>query len=94
MIFKTRNLFYVFLQIFSFFFQIKFLYCDKMSSAPVTEMTTIPTEMIKDPSEIETENSIRKFDLRILRDAFVNCIQSDNTLLLGEYIRAYEELCM
>lgn len=35
-----------------------------------------------------------RFDLKIVRDAFVNCIQSDNTLLLREYIRAYEELCV
>jgi len=50
----------------------------------------IPSERIIDSSEIQTH----RFDLKILRDAFVNCIQSDKTLLLSEYIRAYEELCV
>jgi len=45
-------------------------------------------------TDIETANHIREFDLRIVRNAFVNCIQPDNTLLLKEYIRAYEELCV
>jgi hypothetical protein len=63
-----------------------------MASAPITQShmeTTTST-----PSEIPPNNHQRQFDLKIVRDAFVNCIQSDNTLLLHEYIRAYEELCM
>jgi hypothetical protein len=63
-----------------------------MASAPITQShmeTTTNTS-----SEIPTNNHSRQFDLKIVRDAFVNCIQEDNTLLLHEYIRAYEELCM
>jgi len=68
-----------------------------MASVPITERATnmiTSTEMITDSSEIERNNSSRKFDLKILRDAFVDCIQPDRTLLLSEYIRAYEELCV
>ncbi len=68
-----------------------------MSFVPVTEIAmdiTPSSETTIDSTEVETENSRCKFDLKILRDAFVNCIQPDNTLLLGEYIRAYEELCV
>ncbi len=68
-----------------------------MASVPITERATnmiTSTEMITDSSEIERNNSSRKFDLKILRDAFVDCIQPDGTLLLSEYIRAYDELCV
>ncbi len=65
-----------------------------MSCAPDTQMTTNISEPIIDSSEVQSEKSSHKFDLKILRDAFVNCVQEDNTLLLGEYIRAYEELCV
>jgi hypothetical protein len=65
-----------------------------MSSAPATQMATNISEPIIEPSEIPSGKSSHKFDLKILRDAFVNCIQADKTLLLSEYIRAYEELCV
>ena len=68
-----------------------------MSSAPATQMATnmiTPSETIINSPDIQTNNSIHQFDLKIVRDAFVNCIQPDNTLLLREYIRAYEELCV
>lgn len=83
--------------------------CDNlitMSTLPVADIPTaneiIPdssdtekaNEIIPDSSDTEKENSIRKFDLKILRDSFVNCIQSENTLLISEYVRAYEELCV
>jgi hypothetical protein len=86
--------------LFFFYFQIDFytvIELISMASAPITERTTnmiTSTEMITDSSEIETNNSTRKFNLKILRDAFMDCIQPDNTLLLGEYIRAYDELCV
>ena len=63
-----------------------------MASAPITE-SHIDTNTTS-PSEIQTTHHIRQFDLKIVRDAFVNCIQPDNTLLLHEYIRAYDELCV
>jgi hypothetical protein len=68
-----------------------------MSSASATKiaMNTIPSsETTIKSSEIQTQNSTPKFDLKTLRDAFMNCIQPDNTLLLREYVRAYEELCV
>jgi hypothetical protein len=64
-----------------------------MASAPITE-NYIDTNTTSSPSENQTTNHARQFDLKIVRDAFVNCIQPDNTLLLHEYIRAYDELCM
>lgn len=63
-----------------------------MASAPITENHVNTTTST--PTEIPTANHTRQFDLKIVRDAFVNCIQSDNTLLLREYVRAYEELCL
>ncbi len=67
-----------------------------MASAPATQThmdtnSTTTFESILNSSEIQTTH---RFDLKIVRDAFVNCIQPDNTLLLREYIRAYEELCV
>lgn len=50
------------------------------------------SEKIINPSEVQLKSSTNKFDLKIVRDAFVNCIQPDNGLLLSQYIRAYEEL--
>jgi len=63
-----------------------------MASAPITE--TRRDTNTTPPAEIHTNNYTRQFDLKIVRDSFVNCIQPDNTLLLREYIRAYEELCV
>jgi hypothetical protein len=62
-----------------------------MASAPITQnhMDTNTTTTSELP-----ENHTHQFDLKIVRDAFVNCIQPDNTLLLREYVRAYEELCV
>ncbi len=63
-----------------------------MASAPITEShieTNTSTQM-----DIPTSHHPRQFDLKIVRDSFVNCIQPDNTLRLREYIRAYEELCL
>lgn len=68
-----------------------------MSTTPVTDITaniTAANEIITDSTNIGTDKSSKKFDLKILRDSFVNCIQEDNTLLLSEYTRAYEELCV
>ncbi len=65
-----------------------------MSSAPATQMATNLSEPIINSSEVQSNNAQHKFDLKILRNAFVNCVQPDNTLLLNEYIRAYEELCV
>ncbi|CAF3068714.1 unnamed protein product [Rotaria sp. Silwood2] len=67
-----------------------------MSSAPDTQMATnmtTPCETTINSSEVPIECPIKKFDLKILRDSFVNCVRPDNTLLLSEYARAYEELC-
>ncbi len=63
-----------------------------MASAPITE-TYLDTNA-STPTDIPTDNHPRQFDLKIVRDAFVDCIQPDKTLQLREYIRAYEELCM
>ncbi|CAF1176881.1 unnamed protein product [Rotaria sordida] len=67
-----------------------------MSSAPDTQLalnTTTSCETIIDSSDIPTKSLTNKFDIKTLRDAFVNCVRSDDTLLLAEYVRAYEELC-
>jgi hypothetical protein len=64
-----------------------------MSSAPSTQIANdiiTPNDTIIHSSEIQPP----RFDLKTLRDAFADCIQPDNTLLLREYIRAYDELCM
>ncbi|CAF1226626.1 unnamed protein product [Rotaria magnacalcarata] len=45
-------------------------------------------------SEIQADHHARQFDIKVVRDAFLNCIQPDNTLLLSEYVRAYDELCV
>lgn len=50
-----------------------------------------PSESIR---EAPTKDATRQFDLKLLRDAFVNCVQSEDALLLHEYVRAYEELCV
>jgi hypothetical protein len=68
-----------------------------MASASATQMPTNVTtssETIINSSEVPRQISTRQFNLKVLRDAFVNCIQPDNTLLLREYVRAYEELCV
>ena len=68
-----------------------------MSPGVATQMATNVTTLsdtIRNSSQVSTTNSAAKFDLKIVRDAFVNCIQADNALLLCEYIRAYEELCV
>lgn len=62
-----------------------------MASAPITH-TYVDTNT--NTSEIQTNGHTRQFDLKVVRDAFVNCIQSEDRLLLHEYVRAYEELCM
>jgi hypothetical protein len=63
-----------------------------MASAPITE-THLETKT-SIPTEIQANNHTRQFDLKIVRDSFVECIQSDRTLRLREYVRAYEELCL
>jgi hypothetical protein len=63
-----------------------------MASAPITE-SHIDTN-VTTLNDIHTHNPIHQFDIKIVRDAFVNCIQPDNILLLHEYICAYEELCV
>jgi hypothetical protein len=63
-----------------------------MASAPITESHT--DTHTTSPMDIPTDHHIRQFDLKIVRDSFVNCIQPDNTLLLQDYVRAYEELCV
>lgn len=64
-----------------------------MSTSATAEMTRTT-----DPTVSTTDNSTQKiaktFDLQALRDAFVNCIENENTLILSEYVRAYEELCV
>ncbi|CAF0720058.1 unnamed protein product [Adineta steineri] len=68
-----------------------------MSSIPITQLATDMTISSKqkiNSSEIPIQDCTSQFDLKKLRDAFVNCVQSDHTLLLQEYIRAYEELCL
>ncbi|CAM4760957.1 unnamed protein product [Rotaria magnacalcarata] len=68
-----------------------------MSSAPDTQFATVLTnkssKIITDSTDVRQESSKNRFDLKNVRDAFVNCIQPNNVLLLGEYVRAYEELC-
>ncbi|CAF1489814.1 unnamed protein product [Adineta steineri] len=63
-----------------------------MASAPTTESPIHPNTSTQ--SDIQETNHTRTFDLRVVRDAFANCIQPDNTLLLHEYVRAYDELCV
>ncbi|CAF0830281.1 unnamed protein product [Rotaria sordida] len=63
-----------------------------MASAPITH-SHIDTNT-STSSEIPTTHHTHQFDLKRVRDAFVNCIQPDNRLFLNEYIRAYEELCI
>jgi hypothetical protein len=63
-----------------------------MASAPITESHT--NTHTTSPTDIPTDHHTRQFDLKIVRDSFVNCIQPDNTLLLQDYVRAYEELCV
>jgi hypothetical protein len=58
-----------------------------------TNVNTSSEPIINSP-EVQAQNSTRQFNLRVLRDAFIDCIQPDNTLLLREYVRAYEELCV
>ena len=68
-----------------------------MSSASMTELmetATPATEASMNASPVLTSKSARQFDLKTARDAFVNCVQSENALLLCEYVRAYEELCV
>ncbi|CAF3434932.1 unnamed protein product [Rotaria socialis] len=69
-----------------------------MSSASDTQFATVMAEksskIIIDSPDVRRESSKNRFDLKNVRDAFVNCIQPDNVLLLGEYVRAYEELCI
>lgn len=66
-----------------------------MASAPVTETHINPTTTATNPpTEIHPTTHARQFDLKVVRDAFVNCIQPDNTLILREYVRAYDELCV
>ena len=64
-----------------------------MSSAPATQLVANVSASIIDPKEVQSDNAPLRFDLKILRDAFVTCVQPDQTLLLAEYVRAYEELC-
>ena len=62
----------------------------EMSALSMAELPS-PITTPNEPIEVTT---CRQFDLKIARDAFVNCVQADGTLLLREYVRAYEELCM
>ncbi|CAF1582971.1 unnamed protein product [Adineta ricciae] len=59
-----------------------------MTAAMIT-----PSDALMKTSELSTQEAKRQFDLKVLRDAFVTCVQSDHTLVLREYVRAYEELC-
>jgi hypothetical protein len=77
-----------------YIFSDKTKICDikNMASAPITENhidTTTTTS-----TSIQAHHHTRQFDLKVVRDAFANCVQSDKTLLLREYVRAYEELCV
>lgn len=45
-------------------------------------------------NQLDMECNRRRFDLKIARDAFISCVQPGNILLLEEYVRAYDELCM
>lgn len=65
-----------------------------MSSAPATQLVANVSASPMDSREVQSDNTPHKFDLKVLRDAFVNCVQPDHTLLLAEYVRAYEELCL
>ena len=59
-----------------------------MTAAMIT-----PSDAVMNTSELSTQETKRQFDLKVLRDAFVTCVQPDHTLVLREYVRAYEELC-
>lgn len=61
-----------------------------MAAAPDNKTVTD----ISKSSDAQPVNSSHNFDLKVVRDAFVNCIQPGDILLVGEYIRAYDELCM
>lgn len=63
-----------------------------MASAPIPETHLESTA--HSPTQISTTHLPRQFDLKIVRDSFVNCIQANNILRLREYVRAYEELCL
>ncbi|CAF0868023.1 unnamed protein product [Adineta ricciae] len=63
-----------------------------MASAPITE-NCVDTNSTS-TAENQTVHQIRQFDLKVVRDAFVDCIQPDQNLLLHEYVRAYDELCV
>lgn len=74
-----------------------------MSSTSMTELaeptsmttaTSSSTASSTNASPVQSSRLARQFDLKIARDAFVNCVQSENALLLCEYVRAYEELCV
>ena len=64
-----------------------------MASAPIHE-THLETSSNTSMPSPTTNNHLRQFDLKIVRDSFVNCIQANNLLRLREYVRAYEELCL
>lgn len=63
-----------------------------MAAAPVTESHRGSSSSTI--SDTQTSHHARQFDLKIVRDAFVSCIETDDKLLLREYVRAYDELCM
>jgi hypothetical protein len=66
-----------------------------MTQLPTTMTeTATSTETLTNPIINENIESTRQFDLKLARDAFVNCVQTDGQLLLCEYVRAYEELCV
>lgn len=65
-----------------------------MSSSTTTEMTLTTDSNVSTTENNSTQKITKTFDLQALRDAFVNCMQNENTLILSEYVRAYEELCV
>ena len=65
-----------------------------MSTASTTQLASPPADLLSTPAEVLVDAPHHQFDLKTVRDAFVTCVQPDNTLLLGEYVRAYEELCV
>lgn len=63
-----------------------------MASAPIAE--THLESNSNSRTQISTTHHPRQFDLKIVRDSFVNCIEENHILCLREYVRAYEELCL
>lgn len=63
--------------------------------AAATSTETNGTEIIHTTNDHQNEAAVKHaFDLSVVRESFVSCIQADKTLVLREYVRAYEELCV